>query len=300
MPLHPEIAEFLAKVAASGAKPRSAMTLAETRVHAEKGNALTGPAVELARVFDTQVASVPVRFYEPDAACAAARVLFVHGGRFISGSLNSHDSLCRALAAGSGCGVVAVDYRLAPEHRFPAALEDCLAVADRLEGPLVICGDSAGANLAAAAVLQARGRFEAQVLIYPMLDASCSCESHVVYASGYGPGSEDMKRGWREYAPDADFQTPLLSPLWEKTLSGLPPAFILSAEFDSLRDEAEEYARRLRDAGVETIHKRYDGAIHGFVQLAGLFSLGRLALNDVTCYIRLRTAGRDCPKDSAT
>lgn len=290
MPLHPEIAAFLAQVTASGAKPRSAMTIAETREAAEKGNALSGPATELARVFDAEVASVPVRFYEPAAAeGTAARVLFLHGGRFISGSLNSHDSLCRALAAGSRRTVAAAGYRLAPEHRFPAALEDCLAVAKALDGPLVICGDSAGANLAAAAALQARGRFLAQVLAYPMLDASCSSESYTTCASGYGPGSDDMKRGWREYAPHAVLRTPLLSPLWEENLKGLPPTFILSAEYDSLRDEAGQYARRLSGAGVEVTLKRYAGAIHGFLQMAGVFSLGRIALEDVTCYIRQRT-----------
>ncbi len=298
MPLNPEIAEFLAKVAASGAKPRSAMTIAETREFAEKANALSGPVPELARVFDAEVASVPVRFYS-QAGAPAASVLFVHGGRFISGNLNSHDTLCRALAAGSGCTVAAVDYRLAPEYRFPAALEDCIAVANALTGPLIVCGDSAGGNLAAAAALRAPDRFLAQVLIYPMLDASCSCESHITCASGFGPGSDDMKRGWREYAPDIDLRTPLLSPLWAEELSGLPPAFVLSTEYDSLRDEAEEYARRLLGAGVEVKLKRYAGAIHGFFQMAGVFSLGRYALEEVVSYIRERTEPSRFPKDSS-
>ena len=234
MPLDPEIAEFLAKVAASGAKPRSAMTIAETREFAEKANALSGTVPDLARVFDAEVASVPMRCYEPAETSTAARVLFLHGGRFISGKLNSNHSLCRSLAAASNCTLVAVDYRLAPEHRFPAALDDCIAVATALTGPLVICGDSAGGNLAAAAALKKPDRFLAQVLVYPMLDATCSYESHIGFAAGYGPGSEDMKRGWREYAPDTDLRAPLLSPLWAEDLSGLPPAFILSAEYDSL------------------------------------------------------------------
>jgi acetyl esterase len=223
----------------------------------------------------------------------------MHGGRFIGGSLNSHDSLCRALAAKSGCTVVAVDYRLAPEHRFPAAIEDCHAVANALTDPLVICGDSAGGNLAAAVTLQARARFLAQVLIYPMLDASCSLESHVSCASGYGPGSDDMKRGWREYAPTTGLRTPLLSPLWEKNLSDLPPALILSAEYDSLRDEAEEFVRRLTNAGVEVTLTRYEGAIHGFFQMAGVLSLGRIALEYVASYIRKGISMSDFPKGSA-
>lgn len=285
MPLHPEIAEFLTKMATSGAKPRSAMTIAETREFAERANALSGPAAELARVFDARLASVSVRFYEPTGA-AEARMLFLHGGRFISGNLNSHDSLCRALAAASRCTVVAVDYRLAPGHRFPAALEDCLAVANALSGPLIVCGDSAGGNLAAAAALQLPNRFLAQVLVYPMLDASCVCDSHHIFAFGYGPGSDDMKRGWHEYAAETDLRTPLLSPLWAKDLSGLPPTLILSAEYDSLRDEAEQYARMLIGAEVAVTLKRYEGAVHGFFQMAGIFSLGRIAIRDVADYIR--------------
>ena len=288
MPVDPEVAEFLAKAAASGAKPRSAMTIAETREFAEKGNAFSGPTVELAHVYDSSVASVPVRFYEPVAWATAATILYLHGGRFISGNLYSHDALCRTLAANSGCTVVAVDYRLAPEHRFPSALDDSAAVANGLTGPLVIGGDSAGGNLAAAVALAARDRFLAQVLVYPMLDASCSLESHVTFASGYGPGSEDMMRGWREYGFDAATRDPRLSPLWAENVEGLPPTLIISAEYDSLRDEAERYARRLTAAGVDVTLRRFDGAIHGFFQMAGVLSIGRAAVRLAALYIRLR------------
>ncbi len=285
MPLDPEIEALLVRAAASGVKPRSEMTIAETREFAERGNGLSGEPVELARVYDAALAGVPVRFYEP-AAAQPCTILYIHGGRFISGNLNSHDTLCRSLAAGSGCKVVAVDYRLAPEHRFPAALEDCLAVAKSIEGPLILCGDSAGGNLAAGVALEQRGRFLAQILIYPMLDASCSLESHVSCGTGYGPGSADMQRGWQEYGGKTNVRHPRLSPLWADDLAGLPPTLVLSAEYDSLRDEAEEFARRLSEAGVAVTLKRLEGAIHGIIQMAGVLVVARIANVFILAYIR--------------
>ncbi len=300
MALDPEVEAFLAGQAASGAPPRSAMSIAQTREFYLKARALAGEPPALASVEDRRIRAedreIPIRIYRPDAAEGTAAILYFHGGRFISGDLETHDPVCRSLAAAADCTVIAVDYRLAPEHRFPAALEDChaaaaWAAANEGRGRLAVCGDSAGGNLAAAVALLARDRGRprilAQVLVYPMLDATCSLPAHAEFASGYGPGSDDMKRGWREYAPDGiDPRNPRLSPIFERDLAGLPPALVLTAEYDSLRDEGEEYARRLEAAGVPAVLKRYDGAIHGFFQMAGVLAIGRRAIKDTAGYLR--------------
>jgi len=209
-------------------------------------------------------------------------LVYLHGGRFFSGGLDTHDGACRALAAHSGWRIVAVDYRLAPEHKFPAALEDSVSVVQQLfeRGATVgVGGDSAGGGLAAASAIELRGSGVAlacQLLIYPMLDATCSLPSHVLYASGYGPSSDDMKRGWVEYLPsDANPRDPRISPLWAEDLTGLPPTFLLTAEFDSLRDEGERYAERLREAGVPVTHSLLEAATHGVFTRGGLLASGR-------------------------
>lgn len=299
MPLDPEAAAFLERQAASGAPPRSAMSIAQTREFYLKMRSLAGEPPALAKVGDHAVCAegreIPIRLYRPSLARGLPVLLYLHGGRFISGDIETHDPVCRSLAAAAECLVVAVGYRLAPEHRFPAALEDCYAVAAWLakDGAdrLAVGGDSAGGNLAAATALLARERggprFVSQVLIYPMLDATCNLPSHVEYGSGFGPGSEDMSRGYREYAPAGiDPTDPRLSPLFACDLSGLPPALVLTAEYDSLRDDGEEYARRLEAAGAEVVLKRYEGVMHGFFQMAGILTTGKRAIEDTAGYLR--------------
>ena len=192
------------------------------------------------------------RQYWPVADAALPLLVYFHGGRFISGDLESHDPICRMLAIAANCRVLAVDYRLAPEHRFPAAAEDARLAVEWALGQgiaVAVAGDSAGANLAAGAALAHRGAaLRCQVLIYPMIDATCSEPSYTEFAEGYGPGAADMKRGWREYLPEgADPRDPLASPLFAADLKDAPPAWVLTAEYDTLRDEGEAYARRLGD-----------------------------------------------------
>ncbi len=284
MPLDPEVAALLERQ--KDQPPRSSLDIAATRAMMRRAAALAGPPPELPRIEDLVLEGrLRVRQYWPGLDIAALLVYF-HGGRFFSGDLESHDTVCRSLALAARCRVLAADYRLAPEHRFPCAVEDarCAVEWALAQGvPAGVAGDSAGANLAAVAARGAR----CQLLIYPMIDATCSLPSHREFASGYGPGSEDMRRGWREYLPEgADPRDSRASPLFAGDLAGLPPAFVLTAEYDSLRDEGEAYARRLERAGVPVTLKRYCGTIHGFFTMAGVLRAAREAMNDAAAFVR--------------
>jgi acetyl esterase len=254
--------------------------------------ALAGEPPELPKVEDLLLpGNLGARQYWPTMEEGQPIVVYFHGGRFFSGDLESHDAVCRLLAVAAGCRVIAVDYRLAPEHRFPAAAEDaCRAVewVCRQGSPFGVAGDSAGANLAALAALShRRSGLCCQALIYPMIDATCGWPSYVAYADGYGPAAVDMKRGWAEYLPQGvDPCDPLASPLHAGDVAGVAPAFVLTAEYDTLRDEGEAYAQKLIAAGNLVQVRRYPGAIHGFFTMPGVLRLGREALKDVAGFLR--------------
>jgi acetyl esterase len=290
MPLDPEIAAHLERQ--KGQPPRSSLDVAATRAMMRRAAALAGPAPELPRVDEIAVAeSLRARQYWPADAPGLPLAVYFHGGRFFSGDLDSHDTLCRSLAQAAGCRVVAIDYRLAPEHRFPAAADDACAALDwalRQGVPVAVAGDSAGANLAAVAALAYRGPgLRCQLLIYPMIDATCTLPSYAGFAHGYGPGAEDMKRGWAEYLPEgADPRDPRISPLHAPDLRGAAPAMVLTAEYDTLRDEGEAYAHRLAGAGVPTTARRYDGMIHGFFTMSGILRTAREALCESGAFLR--------------
>jgi acetyl esterase len=221
MPLDPEIAAYLETQ--KHQPPRASLDIAATRERLRQGAALAGPPPPVHRIENLVLGGyLRARQYWPAASPALPLLVYFHGGRFLSGDLDSHDSICRMLALAAGCRVLAVDYRLAPEHRFPAAAEDAaLAVEWALEQriPVAVAGDSAGANLAAGVALAHRGgALRSQLLIYPMIDATCSLPSYTAFAEGYGPGAADMRRGWREYLPEgADPRDPLASPLFATT-----------------------------------------------------------------------------------
>jgi acetyl esterase len=213
-----------------------------------------------------------------------------HGGGWVIGNLITHDADCREICIASGCIVVAVDYRLAPEHPFPAAPEDCYAVScwasiygvdfGAKTGPISIGGDSAGGNLAAAVALMARDRkgpdFALQLLLYPITEPSMSSTSFQDNAEGYLLTKAMMTWFWDHYCPDVERRKhPLASPLMALDLSGLPPALVITAEFDPLRDEGEAYAERMAAAGVEVEMRRFDGLTHAFFSLAGLLEAAR-------------------------
>jgi acetyl esterase len=233
--------------------------------------------------------AIPVRIYRPSAVPAPVHVHF-HGGGWVIGDLDTHDRDCREICVGADCIVVAVDYRLAPEYIFPAAPEDCYASLcwaaanldnlGALPGPVSVGGDSAGGNLAAAVALMARDRngpaIAMQLLIYPVTDAKMESQSYRDNADGYLLSRTMMSWFWDHYCPDLALRAdPLASPITAEDLSGLPPALVMTAEFDPLRDEGEAYAERLMAAGVDVEVRRFDGLVHGFFSQAGIIEAAR-------------------------
>ncbi|MGW5076279.1 alpha/beta hydrolase [Rhodococcus sp. NPDC004095] len=234
---------------------------------------------------DGPAGPIPARVYQPEAEATEPRpvVVFAHGGGFVFCDLDTHDGLCRALSNGVGAVVVSVDYRLAPEHPAPAALEDVYAAlmwtkanCAALDGDpsrLVVAGDSAGGNLAATVALAARDRggpaLAAQALLYPVIDDDFDTDSYRTYAEGHFNTRAAMQWYWKQYAPGGA-DSPLVSPARAETLAGLPPAVIVTAGRDPLCSEGDAYAARLTSEGVPTTHRRYDDLFHGFMTVAAL------------------------------
>jgi acetyl esterase len=228
--------------------------------------------------------STRVRLYVPDSSGPHPTLLFLHGGGWALGSIELSDPLCRALCHASRMLIASVEYRLAPEHPFPAGLDDAYAALRWLSangpeigaipGKLAVCGDSAGGNLAAAVSLMSRDRsgpeLALQVLIYPALDPTLSEASMQTLSAGYGLTAGDMQLFWDLYlkSPD-DAAKPYASPLRETNLKGVAPALIITAEYDPLVDEGERYGVQLGDAGVPARTVRYPGMIHGFMSYLG-------------------------------
>lgn len=233
---------------------------------------------------------ISARLYKPAAAAADApppAVVFFHGGGWVTGDIDTHDAVCRRLAHETPCAVVSVDYRRAPESHYPAALDDCYdatsyvakhAAELGIDGTrLAVMGDSAGGNLAAAVALRSRDQhgpqLVAQVLIYPVVDDTCSSASYSEYARGYGLTKANMEWYWKQYLGEATADE-LAAPSRAESLRGLPPAFVITAEYDVLRDEGEAYARRMRDEGNDVRLWRVGGTVHGFVHFAAAFDVG--------------------------
>jgi acetyl esterase len=273
----------LAPPAARAAMKTRLLAGKETPIGEIRNLTIPGPAQDIA-----------LRTYTPLDAKAAMLpgLVFFHGGGFVIGDLDTHDDLCRLLANGSFCRVVSVDYRLAPEHPFPAAVEDCYAatkwVAEHaseigIAGPIAVGGDSAGGNLAAVVAQLAKTQGPAlafQLLIYPVTQlGGPEMPSMEENAKGYFLERESMQWFTRMYCPDAAMQAdPRMSPLRAKDLSGLPPAYVATAGFDPLRDEGKAYADKLDAAGVSVTYVNYPGMIHGFFSLRGLIPKAREAV----------------------
>jgi acetyl esterase len=286
--------------ARSGAEHRRILREAASAVIHEGGEPIGHVADQCV---DGPRGPVPIRVYHPlDAPQGPLAVaVFTHGGGWVVCDLDSHDGMCRAVANASHCVVVAVDYRLAPEHRFPAGLEDAYAVlewvaanAHEIEvdpSRLAVVGDSAGGNLAAALTLMARERvgprIAAQVLVYPVTDHDFTTESHNDPGDPKVLQSDEVQYFWQEYLSDArDASNPYASPMRAPSLRELPPALVITAEFDPLRDEGEAYAHRLADAGVPVELVRYDGMMHSFVTFLDALPAARLAVDRIARHLR--------------
>ncbi len=296
MPLEPGIAAIVEMVKAANAKPRWEGTPQEGRdgylafTHGTRTPEQTVPVAQVADIhIPGPAGAMAARVYTPEGSGPFPTVVYFHGGGWVIGDLNTHDNMCRSVCKGSQAVVVSVDYRLAPEHRFPAAVDDALAATQwaiahtaQLGGDkrIGIAGDSAGGNLAAAVTQLLRGTpqaqaIKAQFLIYPAVDhlgaGHASIEEN---ATGYLLEKRSMEWFYGHYAgPDAAPTDPRLSPLQASSFADLPPALIVTAEFDPLRDEGEAYGRALQAAGVPTITTRYNGLIHAFFDM-GRWSAG--------------------------
>ncbi len=305
MPVDPQLQPFLD--AGAALPPFDTLSVEEARARLKVYPLPGARADAVASVADRTIPGpagpLGLRVYTPLGGTGPFPLLvFFHGGGFVVCDLDTHDALCRNLCAGAGCVVASVDYRLAPEHRFPAAPDDCLAAtrwaaehaAELGADParVAVAGDSAGGNLAAVVALRARDeggpRLAAQLLLYPTTDAAAAgMPSLAENAEGYGLTRRDM--AWfkdRYFNDPSDAGNPHASPLRAADLRGLPPALVQTAEYDPLRDEGEAYAARLREAGVPTTVSRRTGMIHGFLFFPGLVRAADAALDEACAWLR--------------
>lgn len=293
-----QVRAFLNLVNGSPQPPIDTIPIAQARQQFASLTPFFHPTVPVDRVLNlTTRGGVRLRAYYPPNGEDGHRpaIIYFHGGGWVLGDLDTHDSLCRHLAISANSVVVAVDYRLAPECPFPAAFDDAWAalhhVVEEAEDlgidvdRLAVAGDSAGGNLATAVSLRARGLgapyIAFQCLIYPALDVRSDSGSYREFADGYGLTRDRMRFFWKSYQGLQTNTDPMFSPAQAENLAGLPPTLILTAEYDVLRDEGESYADRLRTSGVPVELMRVDGVIHGFVHYAGAIECGQRVLTAI-------------------
>ena len=304
MPLDPRVQAFL-QAAQAASTPIHEQTPEQARQEMLAQTQMLGPGEAVAKVTDASLpgpgGDIPIRIYQPDVRTPSPCLVYFHGGGFVIGSVETHDGMCRAMANGAGITVISVDYRLAPEHKFPAAVDDAYAAtceiirrAEQLgidPQRVAVGGDSAGGNLAAVVALMARDRsgpeLAMQLLLYPVTDANLETRSYLEYAEGYMLTREAMGWFWNHYLPDqAQREHEYASPLRAEDLSNLPPALVITAECDPLCDEGDAYAERLKQAGVPVTYTRYPGMIHGFIRRARVLQDGRTALEQISQALR--------------
>ncbi len=303
MPLDPQAKTVLDQLATLKRPPMQTLTPAEARAQTLAAPRAPGPQVH--RVAGGKVpgpgGDIPVRTYTPAGRGPFPGLVYFHGGGWVICNLDTHDGTVRHIVDRAGCVAVSVDYRLAPEHRFPAGPEDCYAATKYVAehaGELnidpkriAIAGDSAGGNLTAVVALMARDRggpaLVHQVMLYPVIDRNYQTRSYQDNASGYLLTKEMMVWFWDLYLRSpADASHPYAAPIKAADLRGVAPATIITAEFDPLRDEGEAYARRLQQAGVPTVCTRYDGMIHGFFGMVEAMDRSRQAMQQVAAALK--------------
>ncbi|HST26221.1 MAG TPA: alpha/beta hydrolase [Gaiellaceae bacterium] len=308
MALDPQAQAFLDRLKELGVPGLGELSPEEHRATGDAAAAAVfGPVPDVPwddRTIPGPAGPIPVRVYRPVGEPAPV-LLYFHGGGWVLGSLETVHGVCATLAKLSGCVVCSVDYRLAPEHRFPAALDDAWAVttwaaehADELgglPGGLAVGGDSAGGNLAAVCALRARDAglpLALQLLVYPVCDGDLDTSTYRAFAEGYYLTRYSMEWFWGHYVPDADRFDPDASPLRAEDVSGTAPALVITAGFDPLRDEGEAYAKRLEEAGVPVTVSCYEGMFHGFFRMPGEIDRANDALAEAAGALRDAFAAR--------
>jgi len=297
MPLDPQAETLLQAMAAAGVLLDTSLPVADQRrlldsrtVFRAEDSTLPGAA-----------GPIPVRIFLPPGPRPLPVLVYFHGGGWVIGSLDGYDSRCRLLAEWGGCAVVSVDYRMAPEYPFPAAVDDAYAAtcwiaehAPDFGGDprrVAVGGDSAGGNLATVVAMLARDkggpRLTFQCLVYPVTDTDTETRSYMENAVGYNLTRDAMRWFIEQYVPDpAQRKNPLVAPLRSADLSRLPPALVITAEYDPLRDEGEAYAFALEKAGVKVELRRYDGMFHGFWGMSAVLDQGKQAIQDAGVALR--------------
>jgi len=304
MPVDPQIQALLDR--GTGVPATHTLSVAEARKQYEARIALMAPPPQAVRVVERSIEAqgrpLKLRIYTPAGSGPFPLMMFFHGSGFVLCSLDTHDGMCRNLATGVGCVVVSVDYRLAPEHKFPGGPDDCLtatrwAAANAREldvdpARIMVAGDSAGGNMAAVTALRIRDEggplLCGQLLLYPVTDYHTpGTPSYTENADGYGLTRTTMEWFWDHYlANPEEAANPYASPLRAPDLGGLPAAYVMSAEYDPLRDEAERYGARLREAGVPTEITRRPGMNHGFLFWVGVVAGADSAMADACAWAR--------------
>jgi acetyl esterase len=305
MPLDPQVAAMRAERAKSDTPPLYMMSVAQARAEDLRSIQEAGGRPEpVADVLDQDIPGpggpIPIRIYRPSAERPLPVLVYFFGGGWTLGTIDTSDGVCRALTNAVGCVTITVGYRLAPEHKFPAAVDDCYAATEWIGAHAVelgvdpdriaVGGDSAGGNLAAAVTLLARSRgprLAHQLLVYPNTDYLSDTPSLRENNDPllFNRNSSDWYWGHYLASPE-DGADPLASPLRAPDHAGLPSATVITAEYDPLRDQAEEYAQRLRDAGVSVTLSRYSGMVHGFFTMSGVLDAARDAVAEAAACLR--------------
>ncbi len=309
MPLDPQAQQVMNQLEALGLPPNNTVSPVEARKNSKSRPMAPGP--EVAKVENRSIFGVgpdiPVRIYTPAGDGPFPALSWFHGGGWVVGDLDTADGTARHLTAQTGCVVVSVDYRLAPEAKFPAAADDCYSAtqwiaenaAELNVDPtrIAVGGDSAGGNLAAVVSLMAKDRgglpLAFQLLVYPVTAWDFNTGSYRQNSEGYLLTTEAMKWYWDQYlSSEGDAANPYAAPHVAKDLAGLPPALVITAEFDPLRDEGEAYGQRLQAAGVPATNSRYDGMIHGFFAMSAVVDKGKQAVAEAAAALKQAFAAK--------